>query len=176
MHATWFLENVYGSRVTSCYAGTLLFNLRWCILFISIFIMLTNVDTLIILYFYVFRWKLKNMKIINAIIKTFLQIAQVMEVAWALTVVPVKNVDQYIWISMQVVVFFWNNCLWKLDILFNVMDIVSQLKDKGLQITFPFCMTMSLLFIYNKIHFNLFYCIVQCLYENVTPLIKCMDD
>ena len=57
---------------------------------------------------------------------------------------------------------FWNNCLWKLDILFNVMDIVSQLKDKGFPIIVPFCMTKSLFFIYTKIHFNLFYCVVQC--------------
>ena len=36
----------------------------------------------------------------------------------------------------------------KSDILFNVMDIVSQLKDKGIPITVPFCMTKSALFIY----------------------------
>jgi len=58
---------------------------------------------------------------------------------------------------------FWNNCLWKSDILFNVMDIVlSQLKYKGLPIRVPFCMTKSLLFIYNKKHFILFYFIVKC--------------
>jgi hypothetical protein len=34
------------------------------------------------------------------------QITQVMEVARALTTVPMKNDDQYIWISMQAVVFF----------------------------------------------------------------------
>jgi hypothetical protein len=35
-----------------------------------------------------------------------------MEVAQALTTVPVKNDDQYIWISMQAAIdFFLNNCL-----------------------------------------------------------------
>jgi hypothetical protein len=43
------------------------------------------------------------------------------------------------------------------------MDIVSQLKDKGLPISVvPFCMTKSLLFIYNKICFVLFFFVVQC--------------
>ena len=36
----------------------------------------------------------------------------------------------------------------KTDIFFNVMDIVSQLKDKGIPITVPFCMTKIVLFIY----------------------------
>ena len=67
--------------------------------------MLTNIDTLITLYLYVCRWKLKKMKTINAINKTFLQITQVMEVACAVIVVSTKNDDKYIWISMQVVVF-----------------------------------------------------------------------
>jgi len=57
---------------------------------------------------------------------------------------------------------FWNNCIWKSGILFNVMDIVSQLKDKGLPKTIPFCIKKSLLLIYNKIHFNLFDCVIQC--------------
>ena len=68
--------------------------------------MLTNVDILITLYFYVCRWKLKKTKTINAINKTFLQITQVMEVARVVTTVPTKNDDQYIWISMQDIVFF----------------------------------------------------------------------
>ena len=45
------------------------------------------------------------MKTIEVINKKFGQITQVMEVARALTIVPVKNDDQYIWISMQVVFF-----------------------------------------------------------------------
>ena len=124
--------------------------------------MLTNVDTLITLYFYVCRWKLKKMKTINAISKTFLQITQVMEVARVVTAIPMKNDDQYIWISMQAIVFFEIFVCENQTFLFNVMDILSQLKDKGLPITIPFCMTQILLFIYNKVCFNLFYCVVQC--------------
>lgn len=61
--------------------------------------MLTDVDTLIRLHFNVCRWNLKKTKIINTIIKTFrLQIIQVIEVARAVTAVPTKNDDQYIWI------------------------------------------------------------------------------
>ena len=72
------------------------------------------------------------------------------------------------WWSIYLVInasccIFWNNCLWKSNILFNVMDIVSHLKYKGLPISVDqFCMTKTLLFIYNKICFILFYCIVQC--------------
>ena len=47
-----------------------------------------------------------EMKTIDAINKTFVQITKVMEVAWALTTVPTKIDYQYIWISMQAVVFF----------------------------------------------------------------------
>jgi hypothetical protein len=83
-----------------------IFNLHSNILFISILIILTNVDTLITLYFYFCRWNLKKRKTIEAINKTFNQTTQVMDVARALTTVPMKNGDQYIWISMQVIVFF----------------------------------------------------------------------
>ena len=38
--------------------------------------------------------------------KTFLQITQVMEVARAVTIVPTKNDDQYVWISKQGIEFF----------------------------------------------------------------------
>ena len=58
------------------------------------------------LYFYVCTQNLKKTKTINAINKTFVQITQVMEVAQALTIVPVKNDNQYIWISIQAIVFF----------------------------------------------------------------------
>ena len=34
----------------------------------------------------------------------------------------------------------------KLDIFFNVMDIVSQLKNKGIPINVPFCMTKIVLY------------------------------
>ena len=36
----------------------------------------------------------------------------------------------------------------KSDILFNVMDIVSQLKEKGIPINIPFCMTKNVFYIY----------------------------
>ena len=89
-----------------------------------------------------------------------------MEVTRALTTIPVKSDDQYIWISIQVVVFFEIIVCEKLDIFFNVMDIVSQLKDKGLPISVDqFCVTKSLLFINNKICFILLYCVVQCFCE-----------
>jgi flagellar basal body-associated protein FliL len=96
---------VYHSGLKSLY-GMLFFNLHSCILFISIFIILTNVDTLITLYFYFCRWNLKKREKIEEINKTFVQITQVMEVARALTTILAKNDDQYIWISIQVVVFF----------------------------------------------------------------------
>ena len=48
---------------------------------------------------------MKKKKTIDVINKTFVKITQVMEVARALTAVPTKNDDQYIWISMQAVVF-----------------------------------------------------------------------
>jgi len=152
---------VHSLWVTSFY-GTFLFDLHWRILFISISIILTNLDTLITLYFYVFKWnnKINKMKIIDAINKTFLQITQVMEVARALTMILMENDERFgyqcnllyflKWLSVKIIHFV------------NVMDIVSQLKDKGLPITIPFCMTKSLLLIYNKIHFNLFYCVIHC--------------
>ena len=164
-HATWFWKNVYGSRVTSYYADTLLFDLRWCILFISIFIMLTNVDTIITLYFYVCRWKLKKTKIVNAINKTFFP-NHLSHGSSSSS----DNSSSEEWWSIYFDIsashcIFWNICLWKSDFLFNVMGILSQSKDKGLSITVPFCMTKSLLFIYNKVCFHLFYCIVQCRYQ-----------
>ena len=76
-------------------------------LFISIFIILTNVDRLITIYFYVCRWNFKKKKTIETNNQTLNKITQGMEVARALTTVPVKNDDQYIWISMQdTIVFF----------------------------------------------------------------------
>jgi len=49
---------------------------------------------------------LKKKKEIKAINKTFRQITPIMEVARAvLTTIPTKNDDQYMWTSMQVVVF-----------------------------------------------------------------------
>ena len=84
-----------------------LFDLHWCILFnIGIFIILTNVYTLILVYFYVCRWKVKKKKTINVMNTTFLKITQVLEVALAVTVVQTKNDDHYVWISKQGVVFF----------------------------------------------------------------------
>ena len=83
------------------------FDLYWCILFnIAIFIILTNVYTIITVYFYVCRWKVKKKKTINILNKTFLKITQVMEVAPVVTTVQAKNDDHYVWISKQGVVFF----------------------------------------------------------------------
>jgi hypothetical protein len=98
---------VYHTGLDSCY-GMSLFNLHSCMLFISIFIILTNPDTLITLSFYFCRWNhLKKRKTIEPINKTFDQITQVMEVAReCMTTVQTKNDDQYIWISVQAVVFF----------------------------------------------------------------------
>ena len=163
-HGTWFWKNVYSLWVHCCYCTSFIFDLHWCILFnIAIFIILNNVDTLITLFFYVFRWNLKKKKTINIMNKTFLQITQVMQVARAVTTIPMKNDDQYVWISKKGIVFF-EIFVVKSNILFNVMDIVSKLKDKGIPIIVPFCMKKSALFIYiyNKICFNLFCCVLHC--------------
>ena len=61
-----------------------------------LFIILTNVYTLITVYFYVCRWKVKKKKTINVVNKTFLKITQVMEVALAVTTVQAKNDDHYV--------------------------------------------------------------------------------
>ena len=106
-HATWFWKNVYSSWSNCCYGTSFLFDLHWCILLnIAIFIILTNVYTLITVYFYVCRWKVKKKKTINSMNRTFLKITQVMEVARAVTTVQAKNDDHYVWISKQGVVFF----------------------------------------------------------------------
>lgn len=55
------------------------------------FIILTNVETLIRLYFYVCKWNLKKTKTIDAINKKFLQITQVMEIARALCYHKIKH-------------------------------------------------------------------------------------
>ena len=106
-HVTWFWKNVYSLWVNCCIGTSFLFDLHWCILFnIAIFIILTNVYTLISVYFYVCRWKVKKKKTINTVNKTFLKITQVMEVALAVTTVQAKNDDHYVWISKQGIVFF----------------------------------------------------------------------
>ena len=107
-HTTWFWKNVYSSSVNCCCGTSFLFYLHWCILFnIAIFIILTNVYTLITVYFYVYRWKVKKIKkTINTVNKKFLKITQAMEVALAVTTVQAKNDDHYVWISKQGVVFF----------------------------------------------------------------------
>ena len=62
-HGTWFWKNVYSLSVNFCYGTSFLFNLHSCILFnIEIFIILTNVYTLITVYFCVCRWKVKKSK------------------------------------------------------------------------------------------------------------------
>ena len=106
-HTTWFWNNVYSSWVNCCYDTSYIFNLHWCILFnIAIFIILTNVYTLITIYFYVCRWKVKKKKTINTVDKTFLKITQVMEVDLVVATIQVKNDDHYVWILKQVVLFF----------------------------------------------------------------------
>ena len=90
-----------------------------------------------------------------------------MEVSLAVTEVQENNDDHYVWISKQGVLFFEIYMSMKSDILFNVMDIVSQLKDKGIPIIVPFCMIKIVLYIYiyiysHKICFNLFYCVLHC--------------
>ena len=103
-HEMSFWKNVYHSWLNSFYG--MLFNLHSCILCISIFIIPTNVDTLVTLYLYVYRWKLKMRNTIEEMNKTFCQITQFMQVAQVLISIPAKNDDQYIWMSMQVVVYF----------------------------------------------------------------------
>ena len=75
-HEIWFLKNMYSSWVNCCYGTSFIFDLHWCILFnIANFIILTNVYTLITVYFYVCRWKVKKKKTINTMNETFLKIA-----------------------------------------------------------------------------------------------------
>ena len=62
--------------------------------------------TLITIYFYVCRWKVKKKEKINTVNKTFLKMTQVMEVALAVIKVQAKNDDHYLWMSKQGVVFF----------------------------------------------------------------------
>ena len=81
-------------------------NLHSCILSILIFIILSNVDTLITLYFYVCREKLKKRKTIKEINKKYRQIPQVMQVPRALTTVPMKNDDPYILDVNETIVYF----------------------------------------------------------------------
>jgi hypothetical protein len=50
---------------------------------------------------------LKKKKTIKAFNQKFNKITQGMEVVGALTTVPVKNDDQYIWISMQAAIVFF---------------------------------------------------------------------
>ena len=98
-----------------------------------------------------------------------------MEVALAVTTVQPKNDDHYVWISKQDVVFFKYYRV-KSDILFNVMDIVSQLKDKGIPITVPFCMTKTVLYICVCVCVLIYILRSPLSLSNVTPLIKFMDD
>ena len=90
----------------------------------GICIILTNVYTLISIYFYVRRWKVKKKKTINVMRKMFLKITQVMEVALvAVRAIQAKNDDHYVWISKQGIVFF-EICLSNKTFFFNVMDII----------------------------------------------------
>ena len=79
--------------------------------------------------------------------KTLLQLTQVMEIARAVTTVLVKN-DVNMFGYQSKALYFLKYLSVKSNILFNVMDIVSQLKDEGIPITTPFFMTKSILVIY----------------------------
>ena len=103
-HDMLFWKNVYHSWLNYFYG--MLFNLHWCISFILISSIQTIVDTLVTLYLFVYRWKLEMRNTIEEMNKRFIQITQAMQVAWALTTVPTNNYDQYIWMLMQVVVYF----------------------------------------------------------------------
>ena len=70
-----------------------------------------------------------------------------MEVDPAVTAVQANNDKNYVWISKHGVVFLKYLSV-KSNILFILMDIVFQLKDKGILITVPFCMTKTVLYIY----------------------------
>ena len=111
------------------------FQFTFIILYILIFIISTNVDTVITLYLnYVFRLKLKKKKTIEAIDKTFDQITQVMQVARAMRIVPMKDDDQYIWLLMEVVVY--SKVIVCENMAFCIIYwIVSQFKDNGLPIS-----------------------------------------
>ena len=67
--------------------------------------------------------------------KTFNQITQVMQVDRTLTTIPMKNDDPYILDVNASCCIFWDNCMWKSNILYNVLDIVSELKDNMLPIS-----------------------------------------
>ena len=146
-HGIWFWKNVCHSWLNSFY-GMSIFNLHPCILSILIFIIPKNVDTLIALYFYVCRWKLKKREKIQEINKPFSHITQVMQVDWALKKVLVKSDDPYIFYVNAICCTFWNNFLWKSYILYNVLDIVSQLKDNGLLISVTITCTLEFLLLW----------------------------
>ena len=96
-----------------------------------------------------------------------------MELDWAPIAIPTKHDDPYlILMLMQVndvtLYIYSNNCLWKLDILYNnVLDILLELKNNGLPISvtitcmltfwllLSLCcdilMTKEMLLMYNKI-------------------------
>ena len=82
-----------------------------------------------------------------------------MEVARAVTAIQAKNDDHYVWISKQGVLFFEIYMSVKSYILSNVMDTVSQVKDKGIPITVPFYMIKIVLYIYIIIKYVLIYSI-----------------
>ena len=88
----------------------LLFDLHSCILSILILIIPKNADTLITLYFYVCRWKLKKRKKIEVVNKTFNQITKIMQMARALTTIPTKSDDPYILDVNASFYIFQNNC------------------------------------------------------------------
>ena len=153
---------MYHSWLNSFY-GTSFFNLYSCILCILIFIILNNVDTLRTIYFYVCRWNLKKRKTIKVVNKTFGQITQLMQVDRALIRVPTKN-DRSIFIFYVNASWciFWNISLWKVDILYNVLNIVSKLKDNGLPITVTITWMLT---------FWLFLCLCcPILYDKGTPI------
>ena len=126
---------MYHSWLNSFY-GTSILNLHSCILSVFILIIPSNiVDRLKTLYVYVCGWKLKKRQKIETINKTFDQMTRVMQVAWALIAFTTKNDDPYILDVNASCCIFWNKFLLKLNILYNILDIVSQFKDNELPIS-----------------------------------------
>ena len=71
-----------------------------------------------------------------------------MEVARAVTIVQEKNDDRYVLDIKTRRYIFFKYLFVETNILFNVMDIMSQLKEKWIPIIVPFCMKKTILYIY----------------------------
>ena len=112
-HVTWFWKNVYSLWVNCCNGTSFIFDLHWCILFnIAVLIILTNVYTLILVYFYVCRRKVKKKKTINTMNKTFLKITPSHGSSSSSDSYSSKELwSLYLDIKVRRCIF-WNICLW----------------------------------------------------------------